>query len=80
MRSNITQLVDRLEADVLVARADDPHDRRSILAGLTEEGRRRQAAGVRAIEKAEREVLAHLPKPKQDLLLELLRSLQVTSS
>jgi DNA-binding MarR family transcriptional regulator len=75
VRSNITQLVDRLEADGLVARADDPNDRRSIRAELTEEGRRRQAAGLRAIEKAEREMLAHVSKPKQDALLELLAAL-----
>jgi DNA-binding MarR family transcriptional regulator len=76
VRSNITQLVDRLEADGLVSRADDPHDRRSILAELTEEGRRRQAAGGRAVERVERDLLAHLPKPKQDSLIDLLRSLQ----
>ncbi len=80
VRSNITQLVDRLEADGLVSRADDPHDRRCIRAELTDEGRRKQAAGRRAIEKAERELLAHVPKAKQELLFELLRSFEVTSS
>ena len=77
VRSNITQLVDRLEADGLVTRSDDPHDRRSIRAELTDEGRRRQAAGVRAVEKAEREILSQLPKAKQDALIALLRSLHV---
>jgi DNA-binding MarR family transcriptional regulator len=77
VRSNITQLVDRLEAEGLVARSDDPRDRRSILAELTDEGRRRQAAGLRAVEKAEREILADLPKARQDSLIELLRSLHV---
>jgi DNA-binding MarR family transcriptional regulator len=76
VRSNITQLVDRLEADGLVTRSDDPRDRRSVRAELTDEGRRRQAAGLRAIEKAEREMLAHLPRPKQDALLELLQALR----
>jgi DNA-binding MarR family transcriptional regulator len=80
VRSNITQLVDRLETEGLVSRADDPHDRRSIRAELTDEGRRRQAAGVRAVEKVERGLLAHLPKPKQDSLVELLRSLHTPSS
>jgi DNA-binding MarR family transcriptional regulator len=80
VRSNITQLVDRLEADGLVSRSDDPHDRRSIRAALTDEGRRRQAAGLRAVERAERDLLAHLPKPKQDSLVELLRSLHTPSS
>ena len=80
VRSNITQLVDRLEADGLVSRSDDPKDRRSIRAELTGEGRRKQAAGARAVEKAEQDLLAHLPKPKQDSLVELLRSLHEPSS
>lgn len=46
VRSNITQLVDRLEADGLVRRVDDPQDRRSILAELTVVGREKQAAGA----------------------------------
>jgi DNA-binding MarR family transcriptional regulator len=45
VRSNITQLVDRLEADGLVRRVDDPSDRRSIRAELTPLGRDKQAAG-----------------------------------
>ena len=80
VRSNITQLVDRLEAEGLVARADDPKDRRSIRAELTDEGRRRQAAGVRAIEKAEREMLAHVSRPRQEALLELLQALRAESN
>src|SRR5690606_27256551 len=38
VRSNVTQLVDRLEADGLVRRVNDPTDRRSIRAALTEAG------------------------------------------
>src|ERR1035437_1625077 len=45
VKSNITQLVDRLEADRLVRRVPDPADRRSILAAITNEGRQRLIAG-----------------------------------
>jgi DNA-binding MarR family transcriptional regulator len=45
VKSNITQLVDRLEADRLVRRVPDPADRRSVLAAITDEGRRRLIAG-----------------------------------
>ena len=76
VRSNITQLVDRLEADKLVRRADDPKDRRSILAELTAEGRTRHAAGLRAIEAAENELFAPLPERQRKNLVELLRSLR----
>jgi DNA-binding MarR family transcriptional regulator len=76
VRSNITQLVDRLEADGLVARVDDPRDRRSIRAELTPEGRRRQAAGLRALEAAEKELLGHLPPAHRGAFRELLAALR----
>jgi DNA-binding MarR family transcriptional regulator len=76
VRSNITQLVDRLEADKLVRRADDPKDRRSILAELTSEGRSRHASAQRALEAAETEVFAPLPERQRKSLVELLRSLR----
>jgi DNA-binding MarR family transcriptional regulator len=76
VRSNITQLIDRLEADGLVARADDPHDRRSVRAGLTDEGRRRHAAGVRALQQAEGEILSRLPSEQGETLLGLLAVLR----
>ena len=76
VRSNITQLVDRLEAEGLVARVDDPRDRRSIRAELTPEGRRRQAAGVRALEAAEKDLLSHLPPAHRGAFRELLTALR----
>lgn len=45
VRSNVTQLVDRLEADGLVRRVEHSSDRRSIRAELTAEGRDRQKQG-----------------------------------
>jgi DNA-binding MarR family transcriptional regulator len=77
VRSNITQLVDRLEAEKLVVRAGDPSDRRSIRAELTAEGRARYKAGSRALQAAENEMLGHLPKGQREALLGLLRSLRV---
>ena len=54
VRSNITQLVDRLEADKLVRRVADPADRRSLRAAITSLGRRRQAAGAKKVEEVRR--------------------------
>ncbi len=48
-RSNVTQLVDRLQQRGLIARMPDPSDRRAVRAGLTREGRRRHARGAEAI-------------------------------
>lgn len=76
VRSNITQLVDRLEAERLVARVHDPRDRRSILAELTEEGRARQAAGKSAIEKAEREIFGSITPDRREALLDLFAALR----
>src|ERR1700730_5394740 len=53
VKSNITKLVDRLEADGLVARRDDPDDRRGVLAEIPAEGRRLQAEGERLIQQVE---------------------------
>jgi DNA-binding MarR family transcriptional regulator len=76
VRSNITQLVDRLEAEKLVRRADDPKDRRSIRCELTAEGKSRQAAGLRALKKAEEDLFAPLAPSDRKNLLALLRSLR----
>jgi DNA-binding MarR family transcriptional regulator len=46
VKSNVTQLVDRLEAEGLVARSKDPADRRAVRAQVTATGRKRYAAGV----------------------------------
>jgi DNA-binding MarR family transcriptional regulator len=56
VRSNITQLVDRLEADKLVERVDDPADRRSLRAAITPLGRERQAAGAKKVEEVRRKL------------------------
>jgi MarR family 2-MHQ and catechol resistance regulon transcriptional repressor len=76
VRSNITQLIDRLEADKLVARVDDPRDRRSIRAELTAEGRKRHAEAARVLKAAERELFAGLGQEQRDSLLHLLGSLR----
>lgn len=53
VRSNITQLMDRLEADGLVRRVYDPQDRRAVLAELTSLGVERQIAGAKVVAKAQ---------------------------
>jgi DNA-binding MarR family transcriptional regulator len=56
VRSNITQLVDRLEADGLVRRVDHPSDRRGVMAApLTPLGVERQAAGAKLVDEVKRQ-------------------------
>jgi DNA-binding MarR family transcriptional regulator len=75
VRSNMTQLIDRLEAEKLVVRADDPHDRRSVRAALTSEGRARHAEGLKVIRGVERELFSKLSAKRAEDLMESLRVL-----
>lgn len=60
VRSNITQVVDRLEAEGFVRRLYDPSDRRTVRAELTEAGREKQQAGAQTLERTEAELAAGL--------------------
>jgi DNA-binding MarR family transcriptional regulator len=60
VKSNITQLIDRLEADGLVARQSAPGDRRTRLAAMTAAGRKAWKAGTRVQQKAERTLFESL--------------------
>ena len=60
VRSNVTQLVDRLETEGLVKRADDPSDRRAVRAKVTALGRKRHAAGAKVVHAVLQEVAKEL--------------------
>jgi DNA-binding MarR family transcriptional regulator len=60
VRSNVTQLVDRLESEGLVRRLYDPSDRRTVRAELTEAGRQKQKAGATALARTESDLAASL--------------------
>lgn len=75
VKSNITQLVDRLEADGFVSRAPDPNDRRSRLAVMTAVGRKACEAGIRAQRQAEREVFGALTADEARQLAGLMEKL-----
>jgi DNA-binding MarR family transcriptional regulator len=76
VKSNVTQLVDRLEADGFVSRAADPNDRRSRLAVLTAAGRKAYAKGSDIQLQAERELFGVLTADESKTLHELLAKLQ----
>lgn len=56
VRSNVTQLADRLETQGWLRREVDSEDRRSVQAVLTEEGRARLERGQAARAEVEREI------------------------
>ena len=73
VKSNITQLIDRLEADGFVAREADPRDRRTRLAALTPAGRKAVQEGTRVLDGAERDLLRQLTEEEAHQLSALLR-------
>ena len=60
VRSNITQLVHRLQKDGLVHRRAAPDDGRSVLAELTPAGEQAHAKGMRALGDAQRAIVSAL--------------------
>jgi DNA-binding MarR family transcriptional regulator len=75
VKSNMTQLIDRLEADGLVARVDHPEDRRSVHAVITAVGRQRYAAGAKILQEQERELLKGLRATELKQVSDLLEQL-----
>jgi len=75
VKSNVTQLVDRLEADGLVARAADANDRRSRLAVLTDAGRSAYEKGRRIQLDAEEALFGALTAEESATLHTLLSKL-----
>lgn len=76
VKSNITQLVDRLEGDRLVERISDPGDRRSVLAALTPEGRAHHDEAVRLVAETERQVFGGLTEADRAMLAQLVGRLE----
>ena len=79
VRSNITQLVDRLESEKLVKRVDDPQDRRSLRAAITPLGRERQAAGAKKIEAVRKQIAGALKAIDGGALARALADLEPVS-
>jgi DNA-binding MarR family transcriptional regulator len=69
VRSNMTQLVDRLEADGYVRRVSCPTDRRSVKAEISDVGRERQGVAAEEVAKVNGEI-AGLLHPEDHAALE----------
>jgi DNA-binding MarR family transcriptional regulator len=76
VRSNITQLMDRLEAEGLVKRVDDPNDRRGVLATVTPLGLERQAAGAKQLALVQKEFAKTLAGADRDTLARVLSAMR----
>src|SRR5258707_9561292 len=76
VRSNITQLVDRLEVDGLVKRIDDPADRRAVRAEITRLGRERHSDGTKVINVVLKDVGKELAAIDSNVLKRALDAVQ----
>lgn len=76
VKSNVTQLVDRLEADGLVAREGDPTDKRCRRAVITDLGRRAREEGDRIQREAEQQLFAGLSDADIQRLGEIIDKLK----
>jgi DNA-binding MarR family transcriptional regulator len=73
VRSNITQLIDRLEGDGLVRRVNDADDRRIRRAALTTAGRKAWEDAREVIAKQEQELAALLSREEVTVLTKALK-------
>ena len=76
VRSNMTQLVDRLELEGLVRRVDDPADRRVVKAAITEAGRAKHAGGAERIDELHRDFAANVDEQDRVAFGRLLSALK----
>ena len=76
VRSNATQMVDRLAHEGLVERVFDPADRRRVLAQITDEGRRRCDVGAQAVHQVEQDLFVYFNHAERDQLTNLLSRLE----
>jgi DNA-binding MarR family transcriptional regulator len=76
VKSNVTQLVDRLESDGFVARELDPGDRRSRLAVITDAGRLAYEKGTDVQSSAEEQLFGALSDEDDSRLADILQKLQ----
>ncbi len=72
----MTTLIDRLEADGLVRRTDDPSDRRSKRAILTPLGEEKAAAGAAVVAEVEAAFAESLGPTERLALAKVLSSLK----
>lgn len=79
VKSNVTQLIDRLEADGFVTREADPNDRRSRLAVMTAAGRKAYEQGMRVQQQSEKEIFSALSDEEGRQLAALITKVQQQS-
>ena len=78
--STLTGILQRLERQGLVRRRRDPQDRRRVFLGITEQGRRIDAAGAGTVEAAVERVISRAPPARLAAARRILRDLAAALS
>ena len=78
VRSNITQLVDRLETDGLAKRVTDPADRRAVRAAITPLGEERFSAATAAIGVVQAEMASRVAPQDRESFLRVLAAIRTS--
>ena len=68
--------MDRLEAEGLVRRVDDPNDRRGVRASVTPLGVERQAAGAKQLAQVQKEFAKTLAATDREALVRMLAAMR----
>jgi len=76
VRSNITQLVDRLEADGLAKRVTDPTDRRAVRAAVTPLGAERFSAATAAISEVQEDLASRVGPDDRESFFRVLAAIR----
>ena len=79
VKSNVTQLVDRLEAEGLVSRVSDASDRRCIRAAITDRGRERYSVGEKILRRQEELLIEGIGSEKVEDMINSLSLLGAAS-
>ncbi len=72
-RTNVADVLKRLERRGFLVRREDPHDRRSKLASITRQGRRFARKVQKSMERAQERLVGPLSPGDRDVLMNLLR-------
>lgn len=72
VKSNVTQLIDRMVSEGLVERTRSEQDRRKVLAVLTSKGKQSHKKGMKLLKETENRILSRFSAQEKEKLVQLL--------
>jgi len=78
--SSMTGLIDRMEKDGLVVRANDPKDRRVTNIQLTQKGINVRKHILEIMDTVIKEIFSTIPKKQEDIAMDVLKKILISAS